>query len=153
MLRSASLAMVLVACAVCTACGSGYDKADFVARADAICARALRDTRAVPPPTSQQSSALAPYAATVLAIVRHENEQLQGLALPPQGAAARKLLRDYLAAAKSAVGDYAALASAAKHGDGGGVASAEAGLRSNPVSVLAQRYGLRDCAAPGATVG
>jgi hypothetical protein len=134
------------------ACGGSYDKADFVARANAICARALRDTRAVPPPTGGLAG-LGDYAAHVLKVVRGEESDLHGLAIPTQSAANRALLKRYLTANADVATAYAQLAAAAKRGDASGVGAAEAALRASPVSALAARYGLHDCSSPGATVG
>jgi hypothetical protein len=151
-----SLAVVAVAALLC-GCGS-YTKADFIARADAICASAVRKARTVAPPSSgdsaaQRRSALAGYLAAVLPIVRSESSSLLDLRLPTQKPGQRAALAGYLRALTAAVGEYRELAAAAKRGDGAGVTSAEAALRVSKVGADAASYGLRSCATPGATVG
>ena len=139
------------------ACGSAYTKHDFIARADAICASALRQARSIPPPilTGQagpDSTQLGAYLGKLLPIVEAEFAQLRRLQRPPQGAGARATLAAWLQALGRDVDTFRALAAAAKDGDTQGVASAEATLSASPSNALAASYGLRDCAAPGATV-
>ena len=155
-LVAATLA-VLALSALLAGCGSAsYTKRDFVARANAICASTLQDTRAIAPPSfshspRQQLSALAGYLANVLPHVQSEADQLRALRRPPQDAHDRAALARYLAALAGAVVDFRELAAAAKRGDEQGVASAETALRSSPVASLAASYGLASCAAPGPT--
>jgi hypothetical protein len=61
-------ALACLAAAVLAGCGGTYTKRDFIARADAICAGAVRETRAIAPPAfsgtgAQRISALAQYLA------------------------------------------------------------------------------------------
>jgi hypothetical protein len=142
--------------AVLGGCGSSYTKPDFVARADAICTNAVRQTRSIAPPSfsrssARQLSALAGYLAAVLPIVQSEATQLRALRRPTRDGLAGATLARYLAAVAQAASDYRALTTAAQRGDAQGVANAEAALRASPVVSLAARYGLRSCAVPGAT--
>jgi hypothetical protein len=140
-------------------CGCGsYTKADFTARANAICASTVRKVRLIAPPDSGDSAAqklrgLAGYLADALPFVRAESGSLRALRRPSENASERAALGRYLRALARAVGEYTDLAAAAKRGDSGGVASAEAALRVSPVGADAATYGLRSCATPGATVG
>lgn len=136
----------LVAAALMAGCGSTYTKQDFIARADAICASALRQTRSIAP-----GSPLAGYLAAVLPIVQSEASQLRALKRPRQDARDRAALEQYFEALAQVVQNYGKLAAAAKQGDGQGVSSAEAALRASPVAALATAYGLRSCGTPGAT--
>jgi hypothetical protein len=141
--RWAPLALAVVL----AGCGGGYTKSDFVARADAICASALRQTRSIPP-----GADLGGYLAAVLAVVQSEATQLRALRRPPDTAGDRATLEQYFAALGQTVSDYRQLAAAAQSGDQQIVASAEASLAASPLESLAARYGLRSCGAPTATV-
>jgi hypothetical protein len=148
---------LLTAAGLLAGCGGAYTKRDFIASADAICASTVRQTRSLPPPSftsskSQQLSALAGYLAVVLPLVRSEASRLRALRRPTADARNRAALQRYLRALDQEVGDYRALAAAAKRRDPQGVASAEAGLRRSPVASLAASYGLHSCGIPGATV-
>jgi hypothetical protein len=147
---------LLVLAALLAGCGSSYTKRDFVARADAICASAVRQTRSIAPPSftrdaAHQLRALSDYFAQVLTVVRSEASQLRALRRPSEDAPARATLSRYLAALAQAANDYQQLAAAARRGDAQGVASAEAALRASPVPSLAARNGLPSCGIPGAT--
>jgi hypothetical protein len=125
--------IVLAVVASVAACGgAAYTKRDFIARADAICSSALRQTRALAPGTG-----LARYAAAVLPIVRSEAAQLRDLRRPPGDAHDQTTLTRYYAALGQVVQDYRELAAAAARGDDQGVASAEAALRASPAASLA----------------
>jgi hypothetical protein len=142
--------------ALLTGCGSSYRKRDFVARADAICTTAVRQTRSITPPSftrpaARQLSALADYLAAVLPIVESEATQLRALRRPTEDASAGNTLARYLAAVAQAASDYRTLATEAQRGDAQGVSNAEAALRASPVASLATSYGLSSCANPGAT--
>jgi hypothetical protein len=141
--RAALLATVAAIAAGCG--GASYTKRDFVARADAICAAAVRNARAVEP------GALAASYAALAAVVESEQRQLHSLRRPPGRARERALLGRYFAALDGVVSDFRRLASAAAAGDAQGVAEAEAALRSSPVSALAASYGLSSCGTPGST--
>ena len=148
---------LLTLAALLAGCGSSNTNRDFVARADAICASAVRETRSIAAPSfshaaAQQLTALADYLASVLPIVQSEAAQLRALRRPTEDVRARATLARYLAALAQAAGDYGALAAAARRGDAQGVASAEAALRASPVASLAASAGLRSCGIPGATV-
>jgi hypothetical protein len=138
---AALMAVVLIA-----GCGGSYTKSDFVARADAICASALRQTRSIDP-----TNALGQYVAAVLPIVQSEATQLRALKRPAQDARDKAALSRYLGALAQEVQNYRKLAVAAKRGDGQGVTDAEAALRASPAASLASGYGLRACGTPGAT--
>jgi hypothetical protein len=142
----AAIAAVLVAAAAIAGCGSSYTKSDFIARADAICASALRQTRSIAP-----TSALGEYVAAVLPVVESEATQLRALKSPPQDAGDKAALAKYLGALAQEVANYRRLGAAAKRGDGQGVTNAEAALRASPAASLATSYGLRACGTPGAT--
>lgn len=146
-----ALALAVAGCG-----GSGYSKSDFIARADAICAGALRQTRSIPPPGaaqagSSQDAALAAYLSSVVPVLESEASQLQGLRRPPGNANEKAALERYLTALRESVKNYRVLASAAKRGDDQAVADAEAALGSSPVYSLAASYGLHSCGTPGAT--
>ena len=147
--RASPFLALLGLCALLGACGgSSYTKRDFIARADAICASALRQTRSISPGTN-----LAVYLAAVLPVVKSEADQLGALRRPPGTARDRSTLAQYLAAMRQSVGNYRQLAGAAQRGDQEAVASAEASLASSPLESLAASYGLTSCASPTATVG
>lgn len=138
-------------------CGGTITKRDFVARADAICATAVRDTRSIAPPgvapgQQQQLRALGKYLAQLVPIVQSQATQIQALRRPAEDAHDRALLARFLAALAQIVSDYRKLAAAANRGDAPGVSSAEAALRANPVASLAAGYGLSTCGTSGATV-
>jgi hypothetical protein len=133
--------------AIAAGCGgTSYTKRDFIARADAICASAVRQARALAP-----QSGLAATAGAVLPVVESEAAQLRALRRPGGSAGDRAALDRYYAALGQAVQNYRDLAGAAKRGDTQGATTAEAALRANPISSLASSYGLRSCGAPGAT--
>lgn len=140
--------------ALIAGCGGAYTKSDFIARADAICATAVRETRSAAPPQTgpQQLSALAQYLAEILPVVQSEVSQIRALKRPSGDTRDGVALSRYLQASARDVGYYRALAAAAKRGDAQGVASDEAALRASPVTSLAASYGLRSCGTPGATV-
>lgn len=127
--------------------GSGYTKHDFIARADAICASTLRQTRSIAPGT-----ALSTYLAAFVPVLEAEESQLRALRRPPGTANDRATLDHYFAALSQAVAAYRQLAAAAKSGDGQAVSDAEAALGSSPVYSLAASYGLGSCGTPSATV-
>lgn len=136
--------------------GSGYTKSDFVARADAICASALRQARSIAPPTVAQASggqdgALAAYLSSIVPVLESEASQLHGLKRPPGSAQDKAALTRYLEALSQTVTDYKQLAAAARRGDDQTVADTEAALGSSHVYSLATSYGLRSCGTPGAT--
>jgi len=129
---------LLMLAALVAGCGADT-KGDFVARANAICASTVRETRSIAPPSfthskAQQLRALAGYLASVLPVVQSEATQLHALRRPTEVAHDRAALARYLSAVAR------------------GVASAEAALRASPVTSLAAAYGLRSCGSPGATV-
>jgi hypothetical protein len=138
-----------------SACGgSSYTKADFVARANAICTKTLNQTRAVTPPssTSRPGGALVAYLGQLVPLLQSEADQIRALKRPPGGTARdRLMLSQYLAALGQVVGAYRQLEAAAKHGDEQTIASIEATLRANPAADLAASYGLRSCGTPGST--
>ena len=124
---------------------------DDLARANAICAAALRQVRAVPAPGATGPSALIPYLDRVVPILRAEDVALHRLKRPAQAHAlgARRVV--WLQAEGAAVAAYVSLDRAAHRGDAGALATAEAALRDSPAPALAARYGLSDCARAGST--
>ncbi len=136
--------------------GNAYTKSDFLARADAICATALRATRSITPPSAAQATAkqdgtLAAYLSSVVPVLEQEASQLRALRRPPENAREQAMLDRYFAALSRTVHYYHQLAAAAKRGDDQAVARAEAALGSSPVYSLAASYGLRSCGTPGTT--
>ena len=154
--RALAATLVLVAL-LGAACGS-YTKRDFVAQANAICVKAIRQTRLLPPPSNTGVSAaaarrsLASYLAKVVPILRSEAHQLGALRRPSQGAAQRAALARYLTALRRSVSGFDELRSAAAHGSVRGVTAAEHVLAGVPVTTFAASYGLSSCASPGATI-
>lgn len=161
--RAVRVRHALIAVAASTAllallagCGS-YTRADFIARADAICASTLRAERTIAAPrftpgAAGQLSTLAAYLSRAAPLVQSQSGQLRALPRPSEDARDRALLTRYLAASARAAGDYAALAAAAQRNDAREVLAAEAALRSSPTTALAITYGLRTCGGAGATV-
>lgn len=136
--------------------GSSYTKSDFIARADAICAGAVRQTRSIPPPGaaqagSGQNSALAAYLDSVVPVLESEASQLRKLRRPPESAGDQATLQRWYAALAQSVTSYQQLAAAARRGDDQSVTDAETALGQSPVYSLAATYGLRSCGTPGAT--
>jgi hypothetical protein len=137
--------------ATLAACGSSAPtKQDVVARANAICASALRHVRATPPPTGTPPALtdLAVYLRRVLPVVEREVSALRALPRPDKDHA---LLDRYIAAVGAAGVNYQTLTAAAEKGDPAGVSRALAALRSNAAAALAQEYGLSQCAASSGT--
>lgn len=114
----------------------------MISRADAICTNALRTIRAVPPSSAQY--------AKVASVVAHEATQLRAL---PHATADAQLFARYLGAISQLASDYRTLARAEAAGRRSQIAAALAELKTNPAPRLAARYGLRECAGAGATVG
>ena len=136
--------------------GNTYTKSDFIARANAICTGALRQTRSIPPPsaaqaTSGQDAALTAYLDSVVPVLQSEQSQLRALRRPPGNARERATLEHYLTALTQTITNYKQLDVAAKRGDDQAVADAEAALGASQVYSLAASYGLRACGTPGAT--
>jgi hypothetical protein len=136
-----SLATLLAGCG-----GGGYTKRDFVTRANAICAGALRQARSITPGTS-----LPTYLTNFLPVLESEASQLEALRRPPGTAGDRATLERYFAALRQTVAEYRQLAAAARTGDQEAVANAEAALGASPVDSLASGYGLSSCGTPGST--
>jgi hypothetical protein len=155
-IRASRAAIALLVAIPVSACGSAYTKHDFAQRADAVCAGAVGELRALAPPNfggpaPHVQRAMSAYMTRVVRIVRSEAAQLRALPRPAQNAHQAALLRRYLAALDRSVADYRSLAAAQLRGDGSARATAEAALAADPVGTLAASYGLRSCAAPGAT--
>jgi hypothetical protein len=147
---------LLILVALLPGCGGSYTKSDFIARADAICTGAVRQTRSLAPPAAggsgpQQLRALGRYLGKLLPVVQSEAAQVRGLKRPVGDPRDRAALQRYLGALEQAAGDYRELAAAAKRGDAQAVASAEGALRASPVGSLAAGYGLRVCGNAGST--
>jgi hypothetical protein len=148
--------ILLTLTALLGACGSSYTKQDFATSADAICASAVRQTRAISPPSfsggeAQQLSALGHYLSAVVPVLESEAAQIRALRRPGGNASDRARLASYLAALDRAVAEYRQLAAAAARGDAKLVARAEAALQAIPLAANARSYGLQACANPGST--
>jgi hypothetical protein len=124
------------------ACGGGVTKKDVIARADGICANAVRAVRA--------AQASIGGAQKVAAAIAREAKQLRALPRPAEDHA---LLDRYIAAIGRLATEYRDVANALRAGNQGAVSTALAALRTNPAAALAARYGLRECAGARATVG
>src|SRR5690348_16540494 len=84
-----------------TGCGGGtVTKQDFVARANAICNNALRQTRSIAPAAAgtSKNQALSMYLGRLLPIVESEYKQLHALKQPSQTDREKALLASYFAA-------------------------------------------------------
>lgn len=154
--RTARLCGLLAVAVLVSACGGGnthYTKADFVARANAICTKTLSQTRAITPPASTRpGDALAAYLGQLVPLLQTEANQIRALKRPSGGTAQdRRVLTHYLAALGQVVGAYRRLETAARRGDAQTIANVEATLRDNPAADLATSYGLHSCGTPGAT--
>jgi hypothetical protein len=145
-----ALAAALAAFAVTSCGGHTVTKQDVIARANAICAGALRDLRATPPPAGGETSlpGLAAYLRSVAPILQREASNLQTL---PRPAADRAVLDQYVSEVAKAGATYRALAAAALRGDQDAVNLALAQLEANPASSLAARYGLSQCTGAAGT--
>lgn len=75
---------LLVLLALLTGCGGGEDnakaKADFLKQAEAICAKAVADQKALTTPTAVPQ--LPPYVTSVVAIADEATKKLRALSLP-----------------------------------------------------------------------
>jgi len=138
---AAALAVLLGGCG-----GSAYTKHDFITRADAICAGALRQARSIAAGTS-----LPTYLADYVPVLESEASQLKALRRPPDTASGRATLERYFVALQQTVGEYRQLAAAAKSGDQQALSDAEAALGASQVYTLATSYGLTSCGTPGST--
>jgi hypothetical protein len=146
-IRVASLVGALALALLLAGCGGGgYTRHDFITRADAICAGALRQARSIAPGTSLPS-----YLSDYVPILESEASQLQALRRPPDTARDRATLEHYFAALRQTVAEYRQLAAATKSGDQQAVTNAEAALGASPVYSLATGYGLTSCGTPGST--
>ncbi len=135
---------------------AGLTKADFIARADAICADSVRATRLIAPPAFAEAGSgaldgLAAYASKVLPLVASEAGQLRALPRPQGNAKDSAALAGFLDAFSGVAADYGSLETAATKGDAPGVARAEGALGTSRVSTFARAYGLRSCGSAGAT--
>ena len=142
-----SIAIVGLGLAVTSCGGAAVTHPDFVARADAICAGALRRTRTIPAPSGTGTPALGHYFDEVVLVLRAEAGQLHRLRRPAEGSGERARLSTFLSAFDAAAGHYVALAAAARRGDATAIAREEAAVRAAPTAALAGRYGLRVCGA------
>lgn len=140
-----------VASLALAACGGhAATKQDVIARGNAICAGALRELRAIPPPSSGGTSlpALAAYLKDAVPIVDGEVSSLRALPRPAEN---RALLNRYVTAMTSSLSAYRSLAAAAQRGDQSDVDQALAAIQASPASKLAGQYGLSQCASAGST--
>lgn len=147
MKRSCVIAAVTVMASMAAGCGaSSYNKHDFIVRADAICASALRQSRSIAPGT-----ALSAYLTAYIPVLEAEESQLRALKRPPGSPQDQAMLEQYYAALSQTVTEYRQLAAAVERGDDQGETNAEAALGSSPVYSLATGYGLSSCGTPGTT--
>jgi hypothetical protein len=145
--RLAAISGTLALAVSVAACGgSAYSRHDFITRADAICAGALRQARSIAPGT-----ALPTYLAQYVPVLESEATQLRALRRPPDTAHDRATLTHYFAALGETIAQYRQLAAAAKSGDEQAVTNAEAALGASSVYSLATSYGLTSCGTPGST--
>jgi hypothetical protein len=145
--RNGSLCCALAATLLLAGCGGGgYTKHDFITRADAICAGALRQARSISPGT-----ALPTYLTDYVPVLESEASQLQALRRPPDTARDRATLDRYFAALQETVTEYRQLLAAARTGDQQALTNAEAELGASQVYSLASSYGLSSCGTPGST--
>ncbi len=141
------IATVVVAAVAVSGCGSaGYTQRDFIVRANAICASALRETRSIAPGT-----ALPSYLTAFVPVLESEQSQLRALRRPPATAREGAILRQYFSALSQTVAEYRQLAAAARSGEEQAVTDAEAALSASPVDALATHYGMSACGTPGST--
>jgi hypothetical protein len=136
-----ALAVLVAGCG-----GSGYTRHDFITRADAICAGALRQARSIAPGTP-----LSTYLAAYVPVLASEASQLRALRRPPDTTRNRATLERYFTALRQVVAEYRQLAAAARSGDRQALTNAEAALGASPVYSLATSYGLSSCGTPGST--
>lgn len=147
LLVAAALAALLAV--ALAGCGSANTKRDFVARADAICAAATREERALPPPGATVT--LAGYLTRVAGVVAREARDLRRLPRPQQRASQRRELASYLDALGAAATEFRAAAQAAASGDSARLLVSQSALASSRAPALATAYGLATCGNPGAT--
>jgi hypothetical protein len=144
--------------ALIAGCGTPYTKQDFVKRADGICLSTTRAVRSLTPPqftgsAAQQQRSLSQYLGRVSPLVRAEARHLAALPKPPGRPAQLALLQRWLAAEHATASGIQVLAAAARGGNSEEVSAASSALAAVPVVMLASRYGVKDCAGPGATYG
>jgi hypothetical protein len=152
---AASPVAALALVALLSGCGGSYTRADFVSRADAIClgtVRQLRSVASVAITTTGGEQASATYLERAAPIVRSEAKQIAALPRPAEGKRAAAELIAYVAALRDVAAGFRSLARAERSGDDAAFAQAIERLRANPVASLAQRYGLRYCGTPKATI-
>ena len=142
MLRSRSpvLATVVAGALALGGCGAGaITPAQYVARADAICAHTLAEVRT---------------GAGLAATPQLVQARYQALARLPRPAARRTLLNRFLAAERAEIGLWQRLVAASRHPSQPlGIDRALAALAGSPASDLARAYGIRDCVAARGTIG
>lgn len=153
--RRPPAALLLVLALLAAACGS-YTKADFTARADAICASSLRQLRSLAPPSFgsgevQRRLSLDAYLERALPIFASEASALRALRRPPGDPHQRAELDRYMQALARNLADYRQLARAAA-GDVSARVRAEHALERGHVDSLAAAYGILSCGVPGATI-
>lgn len=148
--RSGLAAIVALTAIAVAGCGGSATKQDVVARANAICASAVRAARALPSPAGGANSpaALTAYLRQLLPIVDHEASSTRALPRPSQD---RQILNRYVAAVSLSDEQFHALDTAAQHDSTAGVSQALAALRANPATTLARQYGLVQCASAAGT--
>src|ERR1700730_11995669 len=99
MVRGTPLLALGAVSAVLAGCGAGTSKADYVKRADQVCAQGARRAQAIPAPGAQNgrlsSASAASYIEGIAAVIQQVNNQLKALPRPSQD---RVLLDRYLAA-------------------------------------------------------
>jgi hypothetical protein len=149
--RIATTLVAFLVAVIATACGSSSaTKKDVIARGNAICSSAVSSVRAVVPPAKGAGSgtALAGYFKQLEPIVAREVSQLRKL---PRPGTEKAVLNRYIDSVTKAGNVYKQLVSAAQRNDIPGVAKYLGDLRASPAQSLAQRYGMRQCAAAAGT--
>lgn len=132
-----------VSLAVLPGCGgNGPSRAEFVARADRICASAASEIRRVPQPADL--AAAEAYFRSSRQIVEGVRRRIGDL---PEPKADRKAIAAYLASFARPLAAYRQLEFASRRGDAAGVRRVAAGLRgvSARTDRLARDLGMERC--------
>jgi hypothetical protein len=140
------LALAVLIAGLLAGCGGGsgrLSKAEYVKRADAICAKYNAKLKALARPTS--IGALPDYVDKALPLARRGDDELRSLK-PPKDE--EQTAKEWLDQNDSVVGSMERLRDAAKKGDRAGIQTAlnEATSANQTANRLARRLGLRVCA-------
>jgi hypothetical protein len=155
-LGSSVLAAMAIAGAL-SACGSSsktISKADFIKRADAICASGNQRIRALPQPnlnpskvTTAQLPQLASFLGQFLMVLQSEYDQIVAL---PSPSSDKSTIDQALASVKQSIGVFAQMRQRAMAGDVAGFKTLFAqengpGSANNRANALAKQFGLKVC--------